>query len=160
MPLIIFCTSHTKWTPGPALRINCRACGRENVQAESFETEERITLHFLLLPTQRERHVVCRACGEDRLSDLPLDELAALGPEQSEWHLFRRVSLVAKTLAVASLVLFGCPFLSLPLGVAAMVMARGSGAWPFRVGLLGIVLTVLLWGVLFARSALVDLGVL
>lgn len=159
MPLIVFGTSRTQRTPGPTLRINCRACGGEDVPAESFETEERITLYFVPLPTQRERHVVCSACGEDRLSDLSLGELAALGPEQGERHLFRRVSLVTKALAVASVALFGCPFMGLPLGVAAMVMARGSGAWPFRVGLLGAVLTVLLWGGLFLRSALVDLGI-
>ncbi len=157
--MIVFGTSRTNLLPGPDVRINCRACGGEGVPARSFEIEERITLYFVPLPTQRERHVVCSACGEDRLSDLSLEELAALSPEESEWHLFRRVSLIAKALAVASVALFGCPFMGLPLGVAAMVMSRGSGAWPFRFGLLGVVLNVLLWGALFLRSALVDLGV-
>ena len=54
--------------------------------------------------------------------------------------------------------LFGCPLLGLPLGAAAMVMSRASGAWPFRAGLLSVVLTAVLWGGLFLRSAMLELG--
>jgi hypothetical protein len=116
---------------------------------------------LLPLPTQRERHVVCSACGEDRLSDLTLDELAARSPEETEWHLSRRVSFVAKAMAVSSLILFVCPPpIGVGLGVVAMVMATRSGGWPYRIGLLSIVLHVLLWGGLFLRSALVELKVI
>lgn len=158
--MIVFGKSRTRQAAGPAVRINRRACGRADAPAESFETEERMTLYFAPLPMQRERHIVCAGCGEDRLSDVPLDEVAMCESEDAEWYLFRRVSLVAKALAVASPVLFGCPFLGLPLGIAAMLMARGSGAWPFRVGLLGAALTTLLWGGLLLPSALIDLGML
>jgi hypothetical protein len=160
VPVIVFGTSRIRRTAGPLLRINCRACRRGSVPAESFETEERITLYFVPLPTQREWHVVCSRCGADYLSDLPLDELFTRSSEETEWHLFPRVSLVAKSLAVASVMLFACPPpVGLGLGAAAMIMATRSGGWTYRVGLLGIVLNLLLWGGLFLRSALVELRV-
>lgn len=158
--MIVFGTSRTRQVPGPDLHINCQVCGRDGVSARSYECEEKITLYFVPLPTQRERHVVCTVCGADRLTDLPLEELSTCAPEEAERHLFHRVSLVAKAIAVASVALFGCLPLGLPLGVAAMVMNRRSGGWPFRAGLLGVVLTVLLWGGLFLRSALVELRIL
>ena len=160
VPFFLYGTSKTRRTPGPALRIDCRACCVENVAAESFETEERIALYFIPLPTQRERHVVCTACGADRLSNLPLDELAAVGPEQTDYHLFIRVSIIVKTLAVAGFLLFPCPVVSLVLGTMAAALSWRAGGWPPRVALLAVTLNVLLWGGLFARSALIDLGVI
>ncbi len=151
-------SSRLRRTPGPEIRINCRACGHEGVPARSFESEERITLYFVVpLPIQCERHVVCSLCGADRLTDLPLDELAAIGPEAAESHLFDRVSIVAKAVAIFSVALFGCPLVGLPLGVAAMIMCRRSGGWPYKAGLLAIVLTVALWGGLLLLSAFREL---
>ena len=157
--MIVYGTSKTKKIPGPALRMNCSACGLDDAPARSYESEERIRLYFIPLPTQRERHVVCLACGADRLSSLPLDELAGLGSEQIEWYLNARVSMVNGFLAIASVVLFCTPVIGLVLGICAMVACRKSRGWPYRVGLIGVVLTTFLWGGLLLRSALIELGV-
>jgi hypothetical protein len=131
------------------------------VEASSFEREEKIILGLLIpLPTQRELHVVCAECNADFLSDLPLDELADLDAGDIEQHLFYRVSLIAKTFAVASLVLFLCPFVSLVLGAIAIVLTWKSRGWTFWTGVAGAALNVLLWGTLLTHSALVELKVL
>src|ERR1700722_5548893 len=96
--------SRTNWTKGPNLQINCKECRGKDVEAFSFEREERIMFCILIpLPVQRELHVVCEECEADLLSDLPLDKLADLDASDIEKHLFYRVSLIVKTLAVASL---------------------------------------------------------
>ena len=155
--MLVFGNSRVSTTPGPYLSIDCAACGREDTRASSSETEERIALFYIVpLPVQRERHVVCSECGADRLSRLPLDELTGLSPEAAGRHLFERVSLVTRVVAVAGLILFGCPSIGLALGAAAMVMSRKSRGWPYRVGLATVVLNVLFVGGLLLRSALIE----
>ncbi|MBX9579961.1 MAG: hypothetical protein K2X87_06595 [Gemmataceae bacterium] len=155
--MLVFGTSRSKQTPGPDIRISCPGCGRPDTPAESFESEERVRLYFIPLPTQRERHVVCRACGADRVTRLRLDELPLLGPDELAPHLAPRVSIVTWSLAVLSVLLFCFPGVSLVLGLAGAVASRRAGGLAFRLSLLGMALNVLLWGGLLLRSAVVDL---
>ena len=158
--MLVFGTSRTSRTPGPQFPINCRACGRDGVPARSFESEERMRLYAVIpLPTQRERHVVCTACGANRLTDLTWDELTALRPDAAERHIFERVSFVVKFLAVVSLVLFTVPIVGLVLGIITTVMSRRTRGWPYRLGLISLALGGLLWAGLLAWSALVALKV-
>lgn len=158
--MIVFGTSNTQQIPGPSFPINCRACGREGVAARSFESEERMKLYAVVpVPTQRERHVVCTACGADRLTDLSWDELTILSPDVAERHIFERVSFVAKFLAIVSLVLFPLPVLGLVLGLVTLVLCRRTRGWPFRVALIAATLHVMLWGGALIWSALVALKV-
>ena len=158
--MIVFGTSKTQQIPGPSFPINCRACGREGVPARSFVSEERMRLYAVVpVPTQRERHVVCTACGADRLTDLSWEELTVLAPDVAERHIFERVSFVTKFLAIAGLVLFPVPLVGLVLGLIAMVQTRRTRGWPFRVAQTGVILAALLYGGLLAWSALVALKV-
>jgi len=157
--MIVFGISHLKRTPGPNIHLNCGACGVRDTVARIFESEERILVFWIPMPVQRERHVVCRECGADRISDLPLDELVELEPEEVESHLRPRVSFIVQSLAVLSVLLFCFPLVGLVLGIVGMVGSRRSRGWAYYVSAVGIVLTVVLWGGLLLRSALIELRV-
>ncbi len=150
-------TSVARRIPGPNLRFDCPACGRKNTLALTYDFEERIRLYGVPIPTQRERYVACSVCGETQLSAIPLADLAALAPDEIRQHLYRRVSIIVKLFPVLSVLLFCFPGVGLILGIVGLVTTRRSRGWPFRLSLIGVVLTVVLWGGLLARSALAEL---
>ena len=150
-------SSVSRRIPGPNLRFDCPACERTNTRAQTFDFEERIRLFGIPIPTQRERYVACSACGETRLSAIPLAELAALAPDDIRQHLYRRVSIIVKLFPVLSVLLFCFPGVGLILGIVGIITSRCSRGWPFRLSLIGVVLTVVLWGGLLVRSAIAEL---
>ncbi len=156
----IYGSSKTETIYGPIVSIHCPVCGDEAL-AETYETRERIKLYFVPITTQVERHVICTNCSANLLTNLSFDEMPVYLPDQSEQHLFQRISIVVKTFAVASFVTFMVPFFGAVLGMIAMILCRQSRkSWPYRLARLSVILTVVLWGVLLLRSALVALKVL
>ena len=150
-------TSKTQRKNGPTIRIHCPGCGERDTPADTFEVVERIKLYLIPLPTQRERQVICRWCGAAWVTHLQLEELATLSADELITYLVPRVSIVVYFLAIASVLLFCMPVVGLVLGIAGLVGSWKSGGLAYRLSISGIVLTVLLWGGLFLRSAVLDL---
>jgi hypothetical protein len=138
----ILATSKTTRTAGPEIRANCPACG-PNVPAKTHVLEERMGLFFVPMFTQRETYVECTGCGAARLIGLPLEALPGYPPDELDRHLHRRVSLVAKFLAVASVLVSCFPFVGLGLGVAGLVASYRTGGWVKVVSIIGIVIGTL-----------------
>lgn len=140
--MTILATSKTSKFPGPGARINCPKCG-PNVPAVTYRLEERMGVYFIPLFTSRETYVECPKCGSARLTDLTFDELAACPPDELDRHVYQRVSLIIKFMAVASIFVFCIPFVGLGFGIVGFVASRRTGGWVKVVSLIGIVLGVL-----------------
>lgn len=138
----ILATSKTRKTPGPDTRINCPTCG-PNVPARTYRLEERMGVYFIPLLTQRETYVECAGCGVSRLTRLPLETLGEYPPDELDHCLYRRVSLVVKFLALASVLLSCVPFVGLGLGVAGLVASYRTGGWIKVASLVGIAIGAL-----------------
>jgi hypothetical protein len=98
---------------------------------------------FIPLLTQRETYVKCPRCNSARLTDLTFDELVACPPDELDRHLHHRVSLIVKSMAVASLFFFCIPFVGIGLGIVGLVGSRRAGGWIKVVSIIGIVLGTL-----------------
>lgn len=142
----ILITSKTMKIPGPDTRINCPTCG-PNVPARTYRTEERMGVFYIPLITQRETRVECTGCGNARLTQLPIEQLADYPPGELENHLFPRVSFITKFVALASVLVSCIPFVGLGLGVAGFLASRRTGGWVKVASLVGIVLGVLVTAV-------------
>ncbi len=140
--MTILATSKTRKTPGPDTRINCPKCG-PNVPARTHRLEERMGVYFIPLLTQRETFVECAGCGESRHTALPLEKLGEYPPDELDRHLYRRVSVVVKFLALASVLVFCIPFVGLGLGVAGLVGSYRTGGWVKVVSIVGITIGAL-----------------
>jgi hypothetical protein len=125
--MTILATSKTRKTPGPDTRINCPKWD-PNVPARTCRLEERMGVYFIPLFTQRETYVECATCGESRLTRLPLEKLGEYPPDELDRHLYRRVSIVVKFLAVASVLVSCIPFAGLGLGVAGLIASYRTGS--------------------------------
>ena len=99
-------------------------------------------LYFIPLLTQRETCVKCLDCGTIQLTKLPLKDLEGLSPGGLQPWLFPRVSIIAKFIALASILLFCAPVVGLGLGVAGLIMNFRSGGWPKVVSIVAIVLSL------------------
>jgi hypothetical protein len=158
--LPVFGRSQTTRTPGPFFAIDCPTCHTENVQASSYELEERIKMYYFIpLPTQRERHVVCSHCRADRLTVLSFEEIAALSPGAAGQSLYERISFVTKFVAVASVILCIAPVVGAVLGLWAMY-ASPRWTWPFKAGLFCLVIQLLLLVATVINITLVALKVI
>jgi hypothetical protein len=100
------------------------------VDAETYEQVEKMRVYFIPLLTQRETCVRCRNCGTIQLARLPLRDLATLSADELKPWLYERVSIIAKFIALASLLLICMPFVSLVLGIIGLAMNFRSGGWP------------------------------
>jgi predicted RNA-binding Zn-ribbon protein involved in translation (DUF1610 family) len=140
--MTVLATSKTRKFPGPEIKINCPKCG-PNVPASTYRLEERMGLYFIPLFTQRETYVECPKCGSARLTDLTFDELAACPPDEIDRHVYQRVSIIVKFMAVASVLVFCVPFVGLGFGIAGFVASKRTGGWVKAVSLIGIVLGAL-----------------
>ncbi len=140
--MTILATSKTMKVPGPDTRINCSKCG-PNVPARTYRQEERMGVFFIPMFTQRETYVECTKCGESRLSRLPLEKLAECPPDELDQHVYHRVSLIIKFMALASVLVFCIPFVGLGFGVAGFIGSRRAGGWVKVVSIIGIVIGTL-----------------
>ncbi len=97
-------------------------------------------LYFIPLLTQREICVRCLSCDSVQLSRLPLSELGKFSAAELQPWLYQRVSIIAKFIALASILLFCAPFVGLALGIIGLIMNFRSGGWPRAVSIVAIVL--------------------
>ena len=109
----------------------------------TFRLEERMGVYNIPLITQRENYVKCAGCGDSRLTRLPLEKLAGYPPEELDRHLYRRVSIVTKVMALASVLVFCIPFVSLGFGVGGLVGSYRTGGWVKVVSIIGITIGVI-----------------
>jgi hypothetical protein len=137
--MVIHGSSHTMRVPGPLVIVNCPSCHSVS-DAETYEQVEKIAFYFIPLPAQHETCVRCLTCGKIRLSRLPLRDLATLPAADLEPWLYERVSIVAKFMALASLLLACFPIVGLGCGVIGLIMNFKSGGWPRTLCVVGIVI--------------------
>lgn len=100
-----------------------------------------IGVFFIPLITQRETYVECSGCGLHRLTRLPLEELAGYSADELTPHLYRRVSIIVWTLALASVLGFCLPVAGLTFGAVGLLMSWRTGGWPKRLSVVGLALS-------------------
>jgi predicted small integral membrane protein len=138
----ILATSKTTRIPGPATRINCPKCG-PNTPALSYTLVEKMGVFFIPLFTQRETYLECARCGSARLVNVPLEGLGRYKADELDAHVFQRMSIVVKFLALASVLLACVPFLGLGFGLFGFWSSYRTGGWVKVVSIVGIVLSTL-----------------
>jgi hypothetical protein len=97
-------------------------------------------VYAIPLLTLRETCIQCKNCATIQLSRLPLQNLATLSADELKPWLYERVSIIAKFIALAALLLICMPFVSLILGIIGLAMNFRSGGWPRTLSILGIAL--------------------
>ncbi len=118
---------------GPRVRFHCHNCKTE-VAARTY-------MHREVSLTQPESHVECIPCGIIQSTKLPLQELDHYSADELIPHLYTRVSVVVKFLAIASIVFFLFPFVGFVFGGIGLLASKHTGGWTKRVSLIGFVLS-------------------
>jgi hypothetical protein len=139
-----FRTFESERIAGPDVRINCRACGRENTPAKTVQVKESAGYLHVQILHARETRVKCKKCGVYRLTRLTLDELADYSAHELEAHLWDPTAAKVKLVAIAGLLLFCFPFIGLVMSLLAFIFSFRSGGWPKVVSLIGTVLSLVI----------------
>jgi ABC-type sugar transport system permease subunit len=117
--------------PGPPVEFACPRCSSGPAAGSSYEQIDSAYL-FFVIPFLRlhNTYVVCGNCSRRLATRMTLDDLRQCEGVDISRFVFHRVSFVAKTLSVLSLVLCLFPFLGMILAVLALAGTfKSPGVW-------------------------------
>ncbi len=79
--MVIQFTTITEEVQGSDIEMDCPACGKEKMQAQTFESTEQVKLFFFIpILKLRNTWVQCSGCGKKLTSTLPLKDLVEQPP--------------------------------------------------------------------------------
>lgn len=133
MPTVI-----TEERPAGTVPIHCPVCRGNNVVGQIIESHEKL-VQFGVIPVAANTTwwVLCPQCHTRLFSKLPASQLTGKTADQLAGIVYKRVSLVAKFLAIVSVALAWLPILGIVMGLIALFANRKSPGWPKTVSKVG-----------------------
>jgi hypothetical protein len=132
---------------GTMIMIDCSACGAQHVQARAYNIDESIDFG----PVMRTTWVVCQACGANFQSRVDVAALLPLDKEGRNAVLSIYTPLMARVLALVSLVIWILPAIGGAVTLVAVLMNRRSNIWKWF-SYTGLGLSILLHAVLVGMN--------
>lgn len=126
---------------GPQVQLDCPQCGVTGGLASSQEEKETFRVIGIRLYTHRNTYITCLTCQTKFITRLRLSELESINDLAS--HITKNISLVAKTLALVSLLIFCLPVLGLVLALIAFLIAPKTPNWVRSLAKFSMVISVI-----------------
>jgi len=157
----ILITTRSEHIPGPTIVMHCPLCNANSVPADSYEQIDRLGL-FWVIPLLRVRNtfVQCSACGKKSIAKVTTNEIADYSADELSYYLTGYISIVARFLAIASLLLFWAPAIGLVLGISAVLANLRTVGWPRMMSWVGAILSGIVTIGLLVLSVLDACGLL
>jgi len=131
--------------PGPAVVINCPACGHRNAAAQTFESTERVKLLFFIpILRLRTSAVQCTECEEMFDLRVPLAQVSGKTPTELEPLIRYHASKPGKIMSVVALLTCLVPIVGVITSVIAMVLVRGTVRWPIIITWLSMIMAIVI----------------
>lgn len=129
--------------PGPAVRISCPACHKDDVSAKTYDEHIQERLNNAISVNQVcLTWIVCSECGAKLRSRVPAAQLGGKSAKFLAQQMYFDDGFLAKALAIIALLVAIFPIVGTVVALLAWQTNRKTPSWPKKVSLAAIVLSL------------------